>query len=167
MIAGPNCKLSKFLVPGLSPTVFQAELHAVEICAEEYITSNFRNSSIYLFTDRQAVLKTLRSFTMESKLAWNYLGVLNKLWGRNKVIIMRVPGHSGVEENENAGELAKQGTNCCFVGPETIFSTPKSYFTSTVRQWTEKEILHIRETWFHSQHNLSTENVQFWQAKIF
>lgn len=101
---------------GHSPT----EHHPLETCAEECIR-NHRPMSLHIFNYNQAVLKTPRSFTVESKRAWICLGAPNRLQKENKVSLMTVsiPGYSREENNE-------KDINSLLVGPETISKLSKS-----------------------------------------
>ena len=46
---------------------------------------------------------------------------MNDLSQRNKVSIIWVPGHQGIEGNEKADELAREGSNKKLTGPEPAF----------------------------------------------
>jgi ribonuclease HI len=82
-------------------TIFQAEVCAIIYCLLENIKRSYCNKRIFIFSDSQAALKALNSFLIKSKLVWNCFQLLD-LAERNKVKLIWVPGHSGVEGNEKA-----------------------------------------------------------------
>src|SRR5699024_1936041 len=53
-----------------------------------------------------------------SKMVWECLGKLNELGKDNRVSLVWILGHTGIEGNEKANKLAKAGTSTPFVGPE-------------------------------------------------
>lgn len=138
-IHGPNFSLSKAM--GHSPSVFQAEAHAIELCVRECLRRNIRRTTIYIMSDSQAVLKALNSDSCDSRLIWDCIGVLKQLAKHNKVILMWVPGHAGIEGNEAADELARKGSEGPFIGPEPFCGTPKSDNLRKLKQWEDRENL--------------------------
>lgn len=79
----------------------------------------------------EAVVKDLRYFPVESKLAWNVLGVLSRLSRRNKGSLIWIPGYGRVQKKEKADDLVNKGTNSYLVAIEFFFYIPKlSYFNS-------------------------------------
>ena len=74
-IAGPKRRLSRTL--GNTPTIFQAEIYAIDLCAYEYLNKGIRRAKVYIFSDSQAALKALRSYTFESKLPGNVNNLLS------------------------------------------------------------------------------------------
>ena len=92
-------------------TVYQAELAAINRCAELCIQNNFSNRQIYIASDSQAALKTLSSCRIRSKTATNCLENLAKLSQANEVKLIWVPSHQGIKGNEQADTLAKDATS--------------------------------------------------------
>lgn len=45
---------------------------------------------------------------------------MNDLGRRNKFTVLRVPGHVGLEGNEELDELARKGAATALVGPEPL-----------------------------------------------
>lgn len=136
-VKGPNFALSKPL--GKEATIFQAELIAMELCIQEIIRRAHRNQTIYILSDSQAVLKALLSHKQESKLVWSCLQNLKILAKRNKVTLMWVPGHIGVEGNEEADRLAKEGATTKFIGPEPFCGKPRGHSKLIIHRWVEQE----------------------------
>uniref|UniRef100_A0A0A9XYD7 Ribonuclease H n=1 Tax=Lygus hesperus TaxID=30085 RepID=A0A0A9XYD7_LYGHE len=105
---------------GLHVTVYQAELSAIRECAAESLRRNVRSRDIRIFSDNQAALKGLASVQTRSCPVKECLEAMNFLGRENKVTLMWVPGHSGVEGNERPDELARQGAEGNFVGQEPV-----------------------------------------------
>lgn len=55
--------------------------------------------------------------------------------------ILWVPGHSGVEGNEHADRLARQGSQKAFLGPEPVLGMPKSEARRQMELWARKQHL--------------------------
>lgn len=88
-------------------------------------------------SDSQAALKALNSYVVSSKLVWECAGTIRQLARHNKVTLMWVPGHEGVEGNELADKLARKGAASSFIGPEPFCGVPTSQLTSDIRSWEE------------------------------
>ncbi|XP_055844735.1 uncharacterized protein LOC129911088 [Episyrphus balteatus] len=117
-VFGPGTKLS---VPmGQSPSIFQAEVNAIVKCAEINLELTHRNKNIAIMSDSQAALKALKSYEINSKLVLECIGKLNELGKIYKVTLHWVPGHVGVQGNEEVDSLAKTGANSPLMGPEPI-----------------------------------------------
>ena len=135
-IYGPRCRVRKAL--GESTSVFQGEITAIQYCASINLNKRLKGATINIFSDSQAALKALRSFTCESRSVSDCLDTLNALGRSNKVNLIWVPGHEGIEGNEKADELAKKGATNPFVGPEPFCGVPKSHFTLKIRHWEDQ-----------------------------
>ncbi|XP_050335810.1 uncharacterized protein LOC126762809 [Bactrocera neohumeralis] len=115
-IAGPRTKLS--IPMGCFPSIFQAEVLAISQCAEINLSRNYRNQRIAILSDSQAALKAISSYETKSLLVEECIGRLNRLSLCNRVHLIWVPGHKGVEGNEKADELARTAAASKMWGPE-------------------------------------------------
>ena len=136
-IHGPKYGLSKAL--GTTPTVFQAEIHAIETCAAEGTKRGLTSAKVFILSDSQAALKALCSNTCESRLTWECLNTIKGLAHKNTVTLMWVPGHEGIEGNEIADKLAKQGAQSSFIGPEPFCGLSNGVLRKRFKEWEDKE----------------------------
>ena len=74
--------------------------------------------NIHILSDSQTTIKALDSFQTNSNLVWDSHQILVKLAEHNTIPLVRVPGHMGINENEMAYELARQGSSHPLKGPE-------------------------------------------------
>ena len=93
---------------GTIQTVFQAEVTAILRGCE--MLKDLRARSITFFSDSQAAISALAGFQIKSKLVENCIDQLNQLGSTCDVTIKYVKAHCGIEQNEIADKLAKQGT---------------------------------------------------------
>lgn len=65
---------------GKLSTVFQAEVnYAIELCAGENISKNFRSRTVIILSDSQAAPKALELIEITSKLVKEMIGLLNSI----------------------------------------------------------------------------------------
>ncbi|KAF6214378.1 hypothetical protein GE061_009118 [Apolygus lucorum] len=136
-IKGPSASLVKSL--GTNATIFQAEVHAIQLCAEEMLNKHLNRAKVYILSDSQAALKAIASYTINSKLVWECLNTLKTVAQNNQVTLLWIPGHEGHEGNEIADNLAKRGSESLPIGPEPILGTTKSCLQNVVKNWEKNE----------------------------
>lgn len=141
-VFGP--RIRETIPMGLWPTVFQAEVYAIYICAKTCLIRNYRHAKIGIFSDSQAALLALKSSKCDSKLVWECIASLRELATRhNRIMLFWVPGHCGIEGNEMADELARQGSSNSFVGPEPFLGISKSATRQGILDWGREQIASI------------------------
>ena len=98
-------------------TVYQSEVVAIE-AATGLQSIGECNNGIKICSDSQASLKALAAPVVKSKLIYECQVALKALAEHNKVELIWVPGHRGIDGNEAADRLAKEGSSRAMIGPE-------------------------------------------------
>ncbi|XP_028161440.1 uncharacterized protein LOC114353581 [Ostrinia furnacalis] len=124
---------------GRFATVFQAETYAIIMCAVRNIEQAHKKRDIYILSDSQAALKAIASVRVGSRLVLEAILALNKLGRHNRVTLMWVPGHTGIEGNERADSLARQGSEAAPIGPEPIVPLSMSTLHMAMRQYISRK----------------------------
>lgn len=137
-IIGPGIHVS--IPMGRWTTVFFAEVYAILECAYICLKRNYRHARICIFSDSQAALNALKCFTCQSKLVWECITILKQLAMKNQVHLYWVPGHCGIEGNEKADLLARQGASSQYVGPEPFCGISKCVTQLELKQWKDNMI---------------------------
>ncbi|XP_050522055.1 uncharacterized protein LOC126894808 [Daktulosphaira vitifoliae] len=88
---------------GTTPSVFQAEVMAILVEAQNLLVH--KNRKITILSDSQAALKALCNDQVNSKLVLECRETLESLSRFTKVTLAWVPGHNGLTGNENADFL--------------------------------------------------------------
>lgn len=120
---------------GKLPSVFQAETFAALAGAGELWTEETRGKEAYICSDSEAVMKALMSPVTTSKLVRECKDCLNRMGRRNRITLVWVPGHSGVDGNEKADELARTGSSASAYGPEPYIPIPQSLCAKALKDW--------------------------------
>ncbi|XP_055585899.1 uncharacterized protein LOC129738667 [Uranotaenia lowii] len=138
-VFGPRLRIS--IPMGNWPTVFQAEVQAILECTLACLKRGYRYTSIYIFSDSQAALRALSTFTCYSKLVWECIVALRNLAIRNRVFLFWVPGHCGILGNEEADQLAREGSQGLFIGPEPFCGVSRSALNMELKNWESTTIV--------------------------
>lgn len=131
--ARPREKL--WLSLGKIATVFQAEVTAIRECVRRNVDRKYKKKTIYIASDSRAALLALRGTHFRSKLVWECHNALKNLSTDNTVKLVWVPGHQGIQGNEEADKLAKHGAESPLTGPEPACGVSYSLVKRAVSQW--------------------------------
>ena len=92
-------------------SVYQAEAHAITQSAKLMINKEITNRDIEIYSDSQAVLKSLQKTKIKSRCIKDCSDTLKNLVNKQNTITLKwIPGHRGFEGNERADKLAKEGS---------------------------------------------------------
>jgi hypothetical protein len=103
---------------GQHTMAFQPEIYAIKAYIMKNIEKGYRGRNINILSDSQAAVKVLNSCQVNSNLVWDCCQSLLKLGEHNRIHLTWVPGYMGIDENEMAGQFARQGSVLSFMGPE-------------------------------------------------
>ena len=142
----PDLGIDESFYLGSLTSIFQAEVFATLIGGLNMIPTEISGKKIYICSDSEASIKALSSPTVTSKMVKECKETLNRVGLRNHITLIWVPGHSGIEGNERADELARLGSSSRVFGPESFVPVPQSVCNAAI------------ESWIQSQH------VQSWQS---
>lgn len=132
-VCGPTDRFSMALDG--TATVFQTEVLALSLCAREILKGDPHDQTYSIFCDSQAAIKAVGNFQSTSKLVLDCKSDLNQLATNNRVKIIWIPGHSGLEGNEVADELARQGSAATPWGPLPSLAFGRPHITSRIGEW--------------------------------
>jgi len=103
------------------------------------LLSNSVNRSITIYSDSEAALKAILTAKTTSGLVWETMIKLQSPSIQNRVRLLWNPGHSNIEGNEMADNLAKQAATTNFKGPEPVLGLSVTTVWNTVCQWSGQE----------------------------
>lgn len=132
-VYGPGKKISVSL--GKAATIFQAELEAIRICTQHLVDLKPKGQRYAILSDSQAAIRALTNIESNSYLVRECLATINKLTVHNKLQICWVPGHTGVDGNEEADELARNGASTDYIGPEPVCGLNWSASRAAIGEW--------------------------------
>jgi ribonuclease HI len=72
----------------------------------ENTEKGYKGRNICILSDNQAAVKARNNFQINSKLVWYCHQSLKRLAEHNRVQLIWVPGHMGIDGNEMADQLA-------------------------------------------------------------
>jgi ribonuclease HI len=80
-----------------------------------------------ILSDNQTAIKVLHNIYINSKLVWDCHQTIVELAKRNRVQLAQLPGHAGIDGNEIAGQLAREGSSPLLTGPESALGICEGY----------------------------------------
>ena len=122
---------------GMYATVFQAEIYGILSCADRL--RNYQSKDISIYSDSQAAIKALASPRITSCLVRECRMVVQRLAVHNNVRIIWIPGHSGIDGNEQSDQLAKEGSNMPYVGPEPVVGISSQAGKGAIKSWIRQQ----------------------------
>jgi hypothetical protein len=109
----------------------------------ENIEKSYTGRNIYILADSQAAIKALDNFHINSKLVRGFHQSLVKLAEHNRLQLVWVPGHMGIDGNERADQLARQGSSLPLKGHEPALCISAKVVRGVNGGWTGS----IHEYW--------------------
>ena len=91
-------------------SVFQAEIMAINKAIDTLDDKNVNGKDIIIFTDSQSALGAIDKHKTNSKIVYETINKLNKLGKTNAIKLKWVKAHVGIDGNETADRLAKEGS---------------------------------------------------------
>lgn len=137
---------------GMFASIFQSEIFAILQAADLSSEEAVQGQKITICSDSQAAIKALASHTTKSHLVWECKKALNTLARQTEVEIIWVPGHNGVEGNETADELAREGANCTFTGSEPCIGCAPDLPKREIKSWSITNARRVWSTLTHCEH---------------
>jgi ribonuclease HI len=115
-------------------TVYQSEVVAIE-AATGLQGIGESNRDIKICSDSQASLKALAAPVVKSKQIYGCQAALQALAEHQQVELIWVPGHRGIEGNEAADRLAKEGSSRAMIGPEPALGISPKILRGEIYQY--------------------------------
>jgi ribonuclease HI len=120
---------------GPAISVFQSEIFAISAGASECLRLRICDAKIAFCVDSQAALLSLESNVFKSRAVLECFSLLSELSHNNEVILLWVPGHSGVPGNEMVDELARVGSSEPATAAFPFLPLPRSWASCAIREW--------------------------------
>lgn len=155
-VHGISPKVNFYRGLGRYATVFQAEVLAITECLLMNMRKGYQNKRIRIFSDSQAALMALNSFQFNSRVVLECRNLLNDLATRNEVTLIWVPGHEGIDGNERADELAKQGSSFNPIGAEPLCGINMKTARGVIHNWEKQE---MNKAWLNSPGQKHTKSM--------
>lgn len=123
---------------GIFCTVFQAELHAINLVCSYCLKNNLVNKSIFICSDSKAALAAVMKYNIRSKCVYSTVSSLNQISNislTNSLDLVWIPGHSGIKGNDLADSLARAGASITFNGPEPVLPVSVAFIYREIKSW--------------------------------
>ena len=103
---------------------------------------------IYFCSDSKAALLALKAVRMRSLLVRECKHWLLELAKGRAVVLCWVPGHTGIQGNEAADFLAREGSSHWHIGPEPRLGIARCIKDGALRTWNQSQ---AEEVWTGAQ----------------
>jgi len=113
---------------------FQAEVMAIQEAMSHLDTSEHRDIDIFIFSDSQADLRALDSYTTKSKTNSECRKSANEMATHQRINLIWVPGHQNIVGNCIAHVLARQGTTADILRDKDTVGMPMATYKLHLRQ---------------------------------
>ena len=133
-------------------SVFQAELHAISVCADQIAADGTEGRVIRIFSDSQAAIQAISNPLCKSQTVKDCITRLNTIGQKNNLTVLWIPGHSNLHGNEEADRLANMGSATTDV--QLMTTLPIGTFIH--KQWTESWIQNKWDSYWNNLKGLKT-----------
>jgi ribonuclease HI len=140
---------------GRYATVFQAEVFAILSCSQLLLGEAASGLQISICSDSQAAIQALTAYKCSSRLVQECIDSLNTLGLCNEVKLLWVPGHCGIEGNEEADQLARLGSSSTPITPEPVVGMARCIVKTA-----------LKESMFRELNNLWRNSAGMRQSKL-
>lgn len=151
----PELQLSQSFALGASTTIFQAETYGISQCSVALLCKNIRNKTIFICSDSQSALEAIAAYKIYSSTVLECRDNIQLLGNTNTVTLTWVPGHSEIDGNETADELARSGVLTPYTDPEPVLKVSSSFFKSHIVQWKRNA---FNKHWTSTNHARHSKN---------
>ena len=144
-------------------TVFQCEAHAVyrasKILMDTLTTPELAEYRVIIYTDSQALIKSLQKSYTTSKTIITVHNALNSLSSTNLLSVEWIPGHTGHDGNEIADKLANIRSpdhNQTLSDEKNLLPHPHSFFKQKIREHISQK---LNKRWLDSNISKNTKQL--------
>lgn len=131
----PELQINESFALGSFSSIFMAETFGITQCSNVLLHKSIRDRQIFICSDSQSALKAIAGYKIYSSMVLECRDNIQLLANTNTVTLVWVPGHSDIEGNETADELARAGAEAPSSSPEPILKIPPSFFKSHISRW--------------------------------
>ena len=131
----PQTQVAKSFALGSHTTIFQSETFGISYCCKELLKINCNNIPISICSDSQSSLKAISAYKIYSSQVLECRDYVQKLASNNQVSLIWVPGHSNIQGNEIAIDLARSGAESVPPSPKPCAKVTSSFLKNHIIKW--------------------------------